>query len=408
MATIKKRGNSFQITVSAGYDSKGVQQRKYMTWTPDKDMTARQIEKELNRQATLFEERVKNGGGTSGAVKFEVLAEEWLTKYAEKNLKARTVSRLRGLTARTYTALGAKRVDKITARDVQNFIDSLSDAGTKIHHVKKDTPKNELPKPCGLAPKTIDLYLTFISDIMNYAVKLDMITTNPCTRVTSPPNRKKEIECYSLEEASRFFELLEHENWQYRMFFTLAVYTGARKGELCGLEWKDFDFDSCTVSICRNSLYTKEKGIYTDTVKTNGSNRVLKLPDGVFDLLKQYHNWQMQQRFNLGSQWIYTDRLFTQWNGKAMHPNTPDEWLKKFCNRTDMRYVCVHSFRHLNATLLIHANVDVKTVSAALGHSNTTTTLNIYAHTFAQAQAKASEAIGNALPIGKKSKEQVG
>ena len=402
MPTIEKRGNSYKITASCGYDSKGVQQRRRMTWKPEPGMTARQIEKELQRQAVLFEERVRNGGVASGSVKFELLADEWLEKYAEKHLKERTVVRLRSLTARTYAVLGAKRVDKITPRNVQDFIDNLSEPGVKIQRIRKDSEKEEAPPPAGLSPKTVRHYLSFVSDVMAYAERLGMIPMNPCGKVVPPPLESVERDCYTLEEAARFLELLRGEEWQYRAFFTLAIYSGARRAELLGLEWKDIDFDGCTISICRNSLYSKRKGVYTDTVKTKGSNRVLKLPAGVLDMLREYRVWQLEQRLKLGDQWHDCDRLFTRWDGQPMFPNTPATWLSKFCKRTGMRYVNVHSFRHLNASMLINASVDARTVSAALGHSNTSTTLNIYAHTFAEAQARAADAIGNALPINAK------
>ncbi len=80
-----------------------------------------------------------------------------------------------------------------------------------------------------------------------------------------------------------------------------------------------------------------------------------------------------------------------------MDTDNPYNWLKKFCNKNDMRFLGIHSFRHFNASVLITSGIDARTVSASLGHSNTSTTLNIYAHTFAEAQAKASEAISSAL-----------
>lgn len=80
-----------------------------------------------------------------------------------------------------------------------------------------------------------------------------------------------------------------------------------------------------------------------------------------------------------------------------MHPNTPYHWLERFCKRNNFRFLGVHQFRHLNATLLITSGVDARTVSAALGHSQVSTTLNIYSHTFAETQARASEAVAAAL-----------
>ena len=82
-----------------------------------------------------------------------------------------------------------------------------------------------------------------------------------------------------------------------------------------------------------------------------------------------------------------------------MGTGTPRKWLIAFCEKHGLRYLGIHSFRHLNASLLINSGVDLKTVSASLGHSQTSTTLNIYAHTFAAAQARASAAIAEVLPL---------
>lgn len=398
MATITERNGSYKITVSCGYNSKGVQQRRHMTWTPDAKMTARQIEKELNRQATLFEERVKNTGGASGSVKFEVFAEEWFSSYAEKRLKASTIARYRRLCPRIFAAIGSKRIDKITVRDIQHFIDDLGAAGTRQPNGKKE----QRADPRGLSPKTIRHYMSLISVILDYAMKLDMITDNPCRRVTLPALDNTEKDIYTIEEAARFLELLEHEDMQYRVFFTLAIYTGMRRGELLGLEWKDIDFKSDLVNIVRTSQYNSSKGIYTDTPKTKKSTRTLKIPAALTELLHEYRVHQLEQRFQLGTQWIDTDRLFVRWNGEPIHPDMPYKWLHRFCERNALRPVTVHSFRHLNATMLINAGVDIRTTSAMLGHSNTTTTLNIYAHTYAESMARASEAVANVLPLGNK------
>lgn len=113
MANIEKRGESYRITVSCGYDVCGRKKRAHMTWKPDKGMTERQIKKELERQAVLFEERCNGGGVVSGAIKFQTFAEEWFDKYAEKQLKESAVTYYRNLSKRVYIALGAKRINKI-------------------------------------------------------------------------------------------------------------------------------------------------------------------------------------------------------------------------------------------------------------------------------------------------------
>jgi len=406
MPTINKRGNSYQIIVSCGYDSKGKHLRRSMTWTPSPNMTERQIEKELNRQATLFEERVHSGSFISGAVKLETFAEQWLKSHAEKNLKKSTIDRYRRLTGRLYQALGAKRIDKITVANVQAFIDNLSEPGIKQHNVGKNTPKDELPPPAGLSPKTIRHYHSLLSAILEHAVNLEMIQSNPCRKVKLPPLKTPEKDIYTLEEAAHFMELLEGENWQYRAFFTLAIYTGLRRGELLGLQWSDIDFNNATLSVVRNSLYSARDGMYDDTPKTKQSERVLPMPAPVVSMLTEYKAWQDERREELGDQWINSDRLFTRWNGQPMFADTPYTWLERFCQRNGLRKMGIHSFRHLNATLLIDAGVDVKTTSALLGHSNTSTTMNIYAHALDTAKARAVGAVADVLTFGSPKKEK--
>ena len=81
------------------------------------------------------------------------------------------------------------------------------------------------------------------------------------------------------------------------------------------------------------------------------------------------------------------------------------QYAREFCEKNGLKRINIHSLRHLNATLLINSGADIRTTSAALGHSNTTTTLNIYAHTFEEAQAKASEAVADILKFGGKEKK---
>lgn len=84
MPTITKRNNTYKITVSSGYDINGKQIRRHMTWTPPAGMTAKQAEKEVNRQAVLFEERVRTGTYLDGSIKFADFAEQWFETYAKE------------------------------------------------------------------------------------------------------------------------------------------------------------------------------------------------------------------------------------------------------------------------------------------------------------------------------------
>ena len=456
MSTITKRGDTYRIRSYCGYDANGKQVIRSTTWKPAPGMTPKQIDKEVQRQAVLFEEQCA-GQGYCGNIKFEIFAKQWFQEYAIPNLRPRTVDRLHQHEGRTYAALGHLRLDKITARHIQSFINDLSKPGisnrTGQAHAKVDLPallrernmtqkqlaeladagRSTISSICrcgslstdtakkiakaltrdaaslfimdtpneGLSPKTVRNYHAFISSVLTYAVRMGMIQNNPAHNVTLPPMERTEKECFTLEEAQRFLDSLETAPTKYRAFFVLAMYGGFRRGELLGLEWPDIDFDNHVLNIRRTSQNTKERGTFTDTTKTTKSKRSLKLPGAVFDVLRIHRAAQAQERLLLGDQWTDSLRLFTNATGEPMHPNTPYSWLKKFCAETGQRFLGVHQFRHLNATLLISSGTDARTVAASLGHSQVSTTLNIYAHTFAEVQARASEAIADALELGK-------
>lgn len=393
MANIQKRGNSYRIKVSCGYSSDGKQIIQSKTWRPEPGMTERQIEKELQRQVVHFEEACLKGNVVA-TIKFEDFARQWFKEYAEIHLKQRTIEGYHQMEKRIYKAIGHIRLDKLTPRHIQQFIVDLCSA-------EREDGRNR--NGGKLSTKTIKLYKSMISTICDYAVKMQMIPANPCRNVTIPRVITPEKEFYTIEEAQQMLDLFRNEpdsNFKYVCFYTLAVYTGFRLGEMLGLEWKDVNFETNVISVNRTCLYSKVKGgLYTETPKTQQSRRSLKVPQGVIDVLLRWKELQNVQRQRVGSKWIETDRIFTKWNGLTLDRSAPGYFYKQFCERTGMRYVTTHSMRHLNASLLINAGVDVKTVQSCLGHSTATTTLQIYAHSFQTAQAAAMEAVAEALPL---------
>lgn len=340
MATIEKRGNSYRIKVSCGYDASGKQVTQRMTWTPEQGMSARQIEKELNRQTVLFEDECMHGGRVS-AVKFEDFAKQWFKEYAEMRLKESTIQGYRSMEKRIYKSIGHIRLDKLTTRHIQKFILELCETECEGRRNKGGR----------LSTKTIKLHKSMISSILDYAVKMQMIKENPCKNVQIPRVVTLEKELYTINEAQRLFELFEQEserNYIYVCFHILAIYSGFRLGKLMGLEWNDIDFDTNVVTVNRTCLYSKERGHYTETPKTATSMRSLKLPQDVMNVLKKWQGLQDAQRKKVGSKWIETDRVFTKWNGLTLDRSAPGRYFKKFCERTGMRYVTNHSWRHIN------------------------------------------------------------
>lgn len=347
-------------------------------------MTKRQIEKEVQRQAILFEEDCKRGQITA-AVKFETFAEQWFEEYAKVNLRPTSYARMKQLTKRVYPAIGHKRLDKITARDIQKFITDMLTNGRNLNNGKP------------LSRKTAVHHLSFISDVFSYAVRMGMLCDNPCRRVFVPKQEQEEKQIYTIEQVKILYENLKSEPMKYQVYLLLSIYSGYRRSEMLGLEWKDIDFEHDLIHVRRTSQYTSEKGIYTDTTKTRKSKRVSKMPASIMNLLRQFKADQNEEARRLGTKWEDYDRLFTKWNGAPMNPQTPFEWLKGYCERIGIPFRNIHSLRHLHASLLIFEGVDVVAVSEDMGHSVVGTTLNLYSHMFQEAKARNCDAISNAL-----------
>lgn len=452
MATIRKRGKSYQIRVSCGYDITGKQIVKTLNWTPPDGMGARQLKKELDRQAVLFEEKCRDRTAPSGSIKLADYIDQWLTDYAEMRLKGTTIAGYRHFRGRVVAGLGHLRLDKITPNHLNAFYRNLMEEGVRNRglyrcddfkaitraaritakavaekaHVRVETlyglnhgknvsaetarkiadalnsTVNSIFEPAqtaaDLSSNTVNHYHKFLSTVLSTAVKQGLINDNPCTRADPPAYAEDEPAYLQEDDLQKLIQALAHVEIKYRTAIYLLLDSGMRRGELLGLEWKDIHWDSCTVTIRRNSVYLPERGTYTETPKTRKSVRTIKLPQETFDMLQQYRAWQSRQRLKLGDKWQEYDRLFTTWCGAPMNPSTLTGWFTSFAREIGLpEGTTLHSLRHTNASLMIATGTNVRTVSARLGHAQTSTTTDIYAHVIQSADAAASDAVGSII-----------
>lgn len=453
MATIRKRGNSYQIRVSCGYKTNGEQITKTTTYKPAPGMTQKQIQKELERQTVLFEEKCRNGAYMDGNIRLSDFMEQWLSEYAEKQLKARTAERYKSLAKRIDAALGHIRLDRLQPHHLIEFYNNLAETGmredTKYRAVEqfKDIMKQHkltqsaLSKQAGvslyvvksciegrnvsapsafkimgilpgtlnptgrektLSAQTIRYYHMVLSSMLSTAVEWQLIPSNPCDRVKAPKIERKEAKYLDEVQAARLIKCLDNEPLQYKTMIMLFLYSGMRRGELCGLEWSDIDFDNHLVSITKSSLYLPGKGIFDDTTKNKTSERVIQIPADMVKLLKAHQKAQLSERLKLGDQWHDSKKIFTAKDGKPIHPDTVTGWFHAFVAKNGLPEISIHSLRHTNATLLIAGGTNIRTVANRLGHATPTTTGNIYAHAIKSADEMAAQTLADILNPVKK------
>lgn len=395
MATVRKKGRGYEIRVYCGVDSNYKRIDKSKMWIPEPNMTSKQIEKELERQKILFEEEVKTGRCYNNTMRFSEFSDMWLKEYAEKQLAPKTYYRYKELLTRINQAIGHMKLKDIKPLHLNRFYANLSEKGIS-KRIKHDSNGKEIGDRC-LASKTIFAHHQLISKMLSTAVKWQLIDINVAERADPPKVSQKEIQFLDETEIKKLITLLDNEPMQYKTMITLLIYTGIRRGELCGLEWKDIDFNNRTIKIVRTSQYIGNKTLITKEPKTKSGTRELVLSHTACKLLLEYKQWQNYNIIELGDQWNDTDRLFTQWNGLPIYPDTVTDWFAKFIKKHDFPHVTLHSLRHTNASLMIAEGADVCTVSKRLGHANTSTTLNIYAHALKSKDLEIADKLENVL-----------
>lgn len=131
MSTIRKRNNSYEISVSCGYDINGRQIRRTMTYKPEPNMTAKQIEKEVQRQAVLFEKQCQNGQALNNNMKFADFAAIWFNDR-KKDLRPKTYERYKSMLLRINATIGHIKLSKLQPPHLRAFYQSLAEGGIRL------------------------------------------------------------------------------------------------------------------------------------------------------------------------------------------------------------------------------------------------------------------------------------
>jgi integrase len=202
--------------------------------------------------------------------------------------------------------------------------------------------------------------------------------------------RQKEI--FNEDEAREFVKAaLKEPHPKKKVVFSLLIFLGLRKAEVCGLTWCDIDFENRTLSVNHNSLYFPKFGIVTKEPKTKRSKRTITLPEQLVTTLAEYKTWYDEQKINYGDLWADTNNLFLQDNGQIINPCTVNLWLRKFNTAHGFKHIPPHALRHTCITMQLDAGVPIKVVSTRAGHASERITLDIYTHALQSQDEKAAD-----------------
>ena len=299
--------------------------------------------------------------------------DRWLAEYKDGTIRPGTLEGYRNYIENYIKPqLGGKQVSLITTQDVQRMYRRLKSGG----RVREDAEGSKR-----LSDSTVRHIHTMLHGAMKAAVQAHIIPKNPTENATVPKSNYKPMQVLNEQELDTFLQAVQKDDI-WRDFFYTELMTGLRRGELLALQWDDLDFGTGILTISKQVSLVRGK-IVMSVPKTKSSIRKLVLPPAVVQVLKEY-------RKSNHSRWMFPSPVLED---MPLNPGSVYDRLQLILEHANCKQVRFHDLRHTFATLALQNGMDVKTLSAMLGHVSAATTLDIYTHATSDMQHAAARKI---------------
>jgi len=356
MACIAKRHGRYVVDF---YDTYG--KRRWITMpkgrTKKKVMEKLgEVEDQLRRGIYLPDQKIPT---------FKQVAEDWI-EYKKPNLRHSTWSVYEGHTRNHFDDFNPIRINQISTAKVETWISARHKDGMNLATMKK--------------------ILISLGQIMAYAVRHGYIDYNPVRDAERPRGNgetgEDKIKVLAPSEINSFLDAEEH--MKYRTLFRLAIFSGARQGELLGLKWSDVDWQYSQIHIQRT--FNNQRWFNT---KTGASNRKIDLGPA---MMKELKAWKLACPPN------DLDLVFPNESGQPInHNNMVNRHFNPALKKAGIERIRFHDLRHTYASLLIEQGENIKYIQTQLGHSSPTVTLNVYSHLLKPVNQEAPSRLENTI-----------
>lgn len=391
MPSVRKKTNKtgqvfYEIRVSRGRG------QSYLTsrWYPPEGWSQRAIDRELARQAAEFERRVKAGEVVSRAERAAQEAEaarlaaqiKTVRQYADEIfLPAKSLTLAENtrslyemfLRRHILPAIGDFRMQEVTPAMLTKTIFNFQ----KI----------------GAAHSSVLTLHVVLHGLFEMAALDGTIELSPMGKVKRPARPKDERadeaeKALTAERLAYVLDCAANEPLKWQTYIGLAADTGARRGELCGLQWQDIDWKGGVIHIERNLQYSPREGVYLTLPKT-GKGRVVDVGTETLALL---HRLREDQASSCVSQWVFTQ------DGTAdpMFPTSPTRYFRRFGEKYGIQGFHPHLLRHSSASISLTNGADQKSVAERLGHSDAVM-LRRYVHATPESIRRAGQIVRDKL-----------
>ena len=313
------------------------------------------------------EERLKKlreeVGRRSERIKPDMLFGDWIDfwyqNFSKPKLRPTTQACYEG---RIYThiipGIGQIPLCKLTQNELQQFYARLKKCGRKKHVEKFGE---------GLSDRMVRSCHTTCRSALEKAVIEGLIRVNPAVGCKLPPKKAKEMHVLTPAEIIRFLTQAKEEG--YYEIFLLELTTGMRRGEIIGLKWRDLDLATGELHIVRQVIRVKGKTVVSQP-KTKSSIRTVILAPDMVEILAEL-------KTEVKGEWMFPSPVN---EGQPRNPCALYHRFQTILERAKCKKVRFHDLRHTFATMALENGMDIKTLSAMIGHVSAETTLNIYSH----------------------------
>lgn len=378
----------FQISVSRGHGKTPYTKRWY--WPDCWSRTA--VERELRKVTAEFERACAAGEVLNRAQVKE--------KAAQEAAEAAKLKTFRQYAEGVYMPTKEATISETSRANYQQFLDChiypvLGDCLlvdiTPAMLTKLIVDFQKSGRSHGTAVKMYNI----LNGVFDMAFMDGSVPISPMLKVKRPAPRKDEVKkdesekAYTASELRNVLTSADLEPLRWRTYIYLSADTGARRGELCGLQWHDIDWKAGTITIRRNLQYTKQKGVYVANTK-NGKSRTVDIGSETLSILRQLRD---EQAASCISKWVFTQ----EGTADPMFPDSPTRYFKKFGEKYGIKGFHPHKLRHSSASIALTSGADVVSVSQRLGHSDTAVTLRMYAHANEESIRRAGQIVRDAL-----------
>lgn len=302
---------------------------------------------------------------------------EWLTTVSSSSSKGTHFAYSWTVEKRILPYIGKVNLMDLRPDRIQRFYNFLQKEGLSYHAVS-------------VTHKTLSV-------AMNHAVKLRLISKNPCSGTTPPKPEQTEMKFYDDQQVKCLLKTaLEIRDPFYPLYF-LAIYTGMRQAELIGLKWADVDWNLSTIQVKRQVRHFKGAGYVFLEPKSKSGTRTIKIGKQALEVLRNHKREQDELVKAVGQDWNHLDLVFPSGIGTPLTASNIRRNFRKLLAASGLPKIRFHDLRHTAASLMLNHGIPVLVVSKRLGHAKPSITLDVYGHLIPSRQEEAAQLMDNLM-----------